>query len=355
MFNVLKATLCLSLVVGALGVAQDASAAKKLLIVTNQPGAAAAKEIKKYILGVAPFGYLDRSEFDIEIKEFDSRSNPIKCKSAVFKYDETTAKAYVVNSGATGEAARRAERSLVKGHTIARIPECDEAALARVSQQFQADLMMYVIDHPVEGGRGQAIPIVTTASPPGVALHEMLHGFGFADEYEYAVEEAVLHCSQRHWKNIAFIPDERGSYRSSDDVRALHGAQIPWIETLKKSAPLVNRSKLGSPKSSDELGLYPSKMCDKIGVKTWKPASGVTVMENYNSTLLPNAYWPTIFQKLEVSQARRTQLMRIKASQGYAEWNAAPCDPNAKPEVGGKVICDRRAQTISPTERPYAP
>lgn len=313
--SILKRSISLALPgVITLGAVFGASTAhaKKLLIVTNEPGAKKAMLIKNKIQTMQPFGALTSEEFSIEIKQLDKQGPQIECKPKVVKYSEAELVAVRYYAAQNGVKLSSADEAKYKaGYTIDRLVECDKAGIARIGAHYQADQLLFVYNSPNQGGSGGDIPIILSGSIPGVGVHEWLHTFGLADEYAYTTsQEAALYCANRHWVNVGMFNDQP-PYRSSDDVRTRHRDQIPWLPQLSASNALVTGEQLGTP-SPQALGIFPSKTCTKLQKKlrSWKVSREETIMENTYSSYLPKAYWPPILRELGVSDKRIETLMK---------------------------------------------
>jgi hypothetical protein len=284
--------------------------AKKLLIVTDQPGGAKAREIQHLFQTTTPFKLLKASEFTVEVKILDSSSKPIKCYPTVLKYTDKEIESMKYWSAKNGMPLSDDQvQKYKKGFVIERLTTCDKQALAALGAQFQADRMIFVHDSPVMGGSGGDIPIILSGSGSGIGMHEFLHAYGLADEYAYPKDEAPFYCGQHQWANVAIF-QEQPPYRSSDDVRVRHAAQIPFLPYISKSAELITGEHLGSPKAGN-LGIFPSKTCSNVvpALQSWKSSSNPTIMEDPYSTYIPKPYWPTILSGLGVSRNRIDSLM----------------------------------------------
>ncbi|MFN7728956.1 MAG: hypothetical protein ACK5P7_07355 [Bdellovibrio sp.] len=103
---------------------------------------------------------------------------------------------------------------------------------------------------------------VTSASPPAVALHELLHLVGFKDEYAYVNEgEANLYCAARSMAPNLTIFLSSPPYSSDGDARARHAGDIPWYSRI--NAPSISSPPELGTTENDKTGLYPAKTCEK--------------------------------------------------------------------------------------------
>ncbi|HVK61000.1 MAG TPA: hypothetical protein VM432_05600 [Bdellovibrionales bacterium] len=300
-------------IVGSLVV--STAQAKKLLILTDQPGATKANEIRKLIQTTVPFKLLKSSEFSISVEYVDPKTKPVSCKPRKIKY--TDDEIYSLQYWAKVKGIEISPEELKKykeGYTIDRLVECDLVALAALGVQFQADSLMFVHNSPWEGGSGGDIPIILSGSRPGIGMHEWLHGFGLADEYAYKKEEAPFFCNRTDWGNVAIFNDAP-PYSSNDDVRIRHRDQIPWLTYLSPKADLITSNNLGSPKFGN-LGIYQSSTCKNVSptLKSWKPSGHMTIMENPLSTYIPKPYWTNILTGLGVGSDRIAALLKVSVT-----------------------------------------
>lgn len=311
----LKLAFMLVAIIAAASVAH----AKKLLIVTDQPSAAKAKEIQQLITSTTPFKLLKSSEFTVEVKVVDINSHPVKCAPKVIKYTDKEIESLKYYSEKNGIPISKEQLALYKkGYTIDRLVDCDKDALAQIGAQYQADRMMFVHESAWEGGSGGDVPVILSGSRSGIGMHEWLHSYGLADEYAYRKEEAPFYCGQHQWANVAIF-NEQPPYRSSDDVRTRHHDQIPFLPYLSNNAVLITGEHLGSPKAGN-LGIFPSKTCTNVTptLQSWKSSSYATIMEDPASTYIPKPYWPAILSGLGVSSARIDSLMKTAVA---PTWN----------------------------------
>ncbi|MES2856166.1 MAG: hypothetical protein V4692_09895 [Bdellovibrionota bacterium] len=305
--------------------------AKKLLILTDQVSGIKARQIQKLIQTTLPFKLLKSSEFSVAVEILDPKTKPISCKARRIQY--TDAEIYSLQYWAKEKGIVISEADLKKykdGYTIDRLVECDTPALAALGVQFQADSVMFVHASSYEGGSGGDIPVILSGSLEGIGLHEWLHTFGLADEYAYAKEEAPFFCDRKDWANVAIFNDSP-PYPSNEDVRVRHRDQIPWLPYLGPKAAIVNEGRLGSPEAGN-LGVFRSKTCTNVTpeLKSWKPTSYPTVMEDPYSTYIPKPYWTAILSGLGVSQDRITYLLKTSVSPTWSK-NRDPRAPNPPP------------------------
>lgn len=293
------------------------SQASQLVIVTDEASGAAASRLEKLIRVTYPFKLLSTSEFNIKIKVIsESQSKNLSCAPKKIKYTEPEIHSLVYHSQRAGVTMSEADiKKYRDGYTIDRLVECDSAALGILGAQEGADHMIFMKQSQHEGGSGGNIPVILSGSRPGIGLHEWLHSFGLADEYPYASHEAPFYCVQK-WVNVAIF-NALPPYRDSDDVRARHAEQIPWLPYISRHAKLVSREKLGSPEKGN-LGIFKSDTCRNVNpqLESWKSSSHPTIMENPFTNYIPKPYWSAILSGLGISSERTRVLLKTEVKPG---------------------------------------
>ena len=169
--------------------------ASHLVILTDQPSGAKAREIKRLIETTLPFKALNRNELSITVEILDPKRTPIECHTLHVKYTKAEIRSLEYWAKKQGMTLTKEDlRKFREGYDIPRSIECDRSELARIAARFQADHALFVRDNPYEGGSGGDIPVILSGSREGIGLHEWLHTFGLADEYQYAKNEAAMFC-----------------------------------------------------------------------------------------------------------------------------------------------------------------
>lgn len=297
--------------------------AAKILIVTDEPTQKKAKEIKKLLLATPPFSLL--KDFSVVIrflpKESVTCSRPLvdqpqqgndsvndtqpnniqepqipnSCKQMFSNAKNTSG-----NSDSEKEAAAQAQVQIAAAQ---RLVVCDAGqALMDISGKENADRTIFVKESDTWAGAGGSSITITTAVPPSGAIHELLHSFGFGDEYEYASPcEADTYCpyvATGYWGNIAVLEDF-SPYKSDASARQIHSSKIPWYSSIKPRTLITTGTSLGTPKKN-EIGLHRIQVCDKAESKvtSWKPGSQTTVMETLNTGYIPTFYYAKIAESL---------------------------------------------------------
>lgn len=311
----------------ALVTAVHAHATTTILIVTDQTKAAKAQEVAALFRSTEPFSLMK----DLKLKVIQTTPKKLGCSSAPFTENDLVATSADDPEELLARAEGR-ERAWSFGFTatlppscsnkdgpISRLINCDtpqaNAYLSALQRTEKAQIAIVVKTDSRYGGSGGKRPVITTGSPASMAIHELMHQLGFADEYAYiSACEADIYCTSGAQDskspsgygalpgtafNIAAF-NARSSYASNADARAAHGKQIPWLTSITATTNLVTNGKLGSPPASGVTALYRSTVCDKASQRrdTWQPVSDNTIMKTLATTKIPKAYWPTIATSL---------------------------------------------------------
>jgi hypothetical protein len=183
---------------------------------------------------------------------------------------------------------------------IARLPVCDTHNIVLDANSRNVNQAIIIKDNPVYGGSGGVIPVVTSASPARVAVHEYMHTLGLSDEYEYSPSEAVTYCNGRTTDNMAVIAPNPNGYPNDSAARSQHMGQIPWAEFIKGETKITHSSEtqLGTDTINHEMyatpnatrassrmgsvvGLYEGYTCKNAvpPMATWQPGREATIME----------------------------------------------------------------------------
>ncbi len=139
----------------------------------------------------------------------------------------------------------------------ARCDWLDESA-AHLAASAQAQHVFVMAEHGLANVRGQVAYFSPEASVD-VVMHELLHLYGFMDEYPISAQLAKTYCSGEGKKAINL-----------------------WV---------------GAPENAPK-GWVPSRTCQGHGVASFKPVAEQTNME-FQSLALPNAYRAAFYQQIE--------------------------------------------------------
>ncbi len=302
----------------------------KIVIVTDQTKAVKAQEVAALFRSTEPFSRLKNLDFKV-IKTSSAKlgcnvAPPTALDVAADKNFDLLENVESRDRLATSlNLKKRSARFLLpascndQGSTPpTRLIACDSIQsilfLGALKKTEKAAFVIVVKDEPRYGGSGGENPVITTGSPASMAIHELLHQLGFADEYNYLNAcEADLYCppggddtiSRSGFGshpttafNVAVFLEEK-SYGSSDDVRNKHNKQIHWLNFIDKKTELLTNGKVGTPQRG-LIGLYRSGVCEKASTltPTWESVSEPTIMRTLKTTYIPKDYWPTIAKSL---------------------------------------------------------
>lgn len=189
----------------------------------------------------------------------------------------------------------------VQKTNLNRVVTCDsEAIIAHMAGENNADRVILVYDSASYGGASSSTAMVSVGLPTNGAIHELMHTFGFADDYMYASAcEADTYCPR--WKSTpnSTIFQDSPPYPSDAVARARHSSQIPWFAQILPTTLITTGSQLGTPVRG-AIGLYPGKQCiySSDHLKIWSPGDLPTVMETLNVSYIPKSYWPAVAEGL---------------------------------------------------------
>ncbi|MBL7669109.1 MAG: hypothetical protein JNM39_01365 [Bdellovibrionaceae bacterium] len=330
--------------------------AAKILIVTDQPTQQKALEVKKFLESTPPFSML--KDFSVVIRLLPKNSvsctRPLVDQQTVVSQQGEAAKDEIVkssdqtnqppmpasckkmmsqaaNTNPQGKAESKATQIAQQEVAAAqRLVVCDTgAALMEITGKENADRTIFVKESDEWAGAGGASITMTTALPAAGAVHELLHSFGFSDEYEYYSEcEADTYCPYLQGQaspNLAVFK-ENSPYESDASARKKHSSQIPWFSKIRPKTLITTGTNLGTPQKS-EIGLHQVGVCDKAEtrVKSWRPGSKTTVMETVETAYIPEIYW------IQISEGLGTKIVLAKSNKS---GKATSIENSASPARG---------------------
>jgi hypothetical protein len=306
--------------------ATQAFATTTMLIVTDQPKAAKAQEVAALFRTTKPYSLMK----DLKLKVIQTSAAKLGCQAApisaadVVATNESDQETLLARSEWRDRESRAKNFDLPrscsnKDAPISRLISCDTPQanryLAALQKTERAQAIIVVKTDSRYGGSGGSRPVITTGSPAAMAIHELMHQLGFADEYAYTNAcEADIYCDENAGDfkspsgygalpgtsfNVAAF-NARTTYSSNADVRKTHGRDIPWLSFISASTDLVTAGRLGSPAKAGEIGLYRAVVCDKASDRhdTWLSTSDATIMKTLGTTYIPKDYWNTIAKSL---------------------------------------------------------
>jgi hypothetical protein len=208
---------------------------------------------------------------------------------------------------------------------IPRLAQCD---LDSVRESCgDADLCPVYTGVPDIGAGAQRFPIVSSSFPWTTMLHEVVHTFGFTDEYAYTMKETGIYCpGVLNWQN-GHTRNSKEVFSTKELAENFCKKIISWCQlAIDSGTPVVQKTEDGkyrigspTPKSCPDvtLGVYPGGSCQaKNPNGTWRPYFCPTVMgypalgEDYCSVtkrhkiilnspnLLPEYYQRRIFKRI---------------------------------------------------------
>jgi len=119
--------------------------------------------------------------------------------------------------------------------------------------------------------------------------HELVHSYGFTDDYGYTPTEAPIYCTVNDWPN-GHWDNLPSSYPDAMSAQAACVERVPWCrEALAAGTPVVHELPtggfaIGSPPPasgcpSDVLGVYVGGSCQNMPAgQAWRPYFCPTVM-----------------------------------------------------------------------------
>lgn len=146
---------------------------------------------------------------------------------------------------------------------------------------------------PSIGAGGAKYPIVSSSFPWTTMLHEIVHTFGFTDEYAYTHSEVGNFCSSSSsWPNGHSHTTQNSEEELFDtELKAISACkkQIPWCkQAIDEGATVVQKIasgkfKIGSPLPEKcptaQMGVFPGGSCQALSPKaTYRPYFCPTVM-----------------------------------------------------------------------------
>lgn len=221
---------------------------------------------------------------------------------------------------------------------IARLAQCDMEKIKSLCGDV--DMCPVYTTVPEIGAGNPKYPIVSSSFPWTTMLHEVVHAYGFTDEYAYSRSETTVYCPDKvSWHNGHSHVTKRGKeeyYQNASDAEASCRKLIPWCKDAIDAGAIVVQAApngkfiIGSPPPvscpSVLLGVYPGGSCQaKSPFGTWRPYFCPTVMgyptlgeENCpvsrrhriiknSPNLLPEHYQKSIFAQI-VSAAGRSNV-----------------------------------------------
>jgi hypothetical protein len=212
------------------------------------------------------------------------------------------------------------------GLEIKRLITCNDRYLQKMQAKHKANLAA-VYTSTAHGGSGGSIPKMSNNYESSLVglTHEILHTFGFSDEYTYSPEETKVYCVEKMTGNlnVAYFNDSP-PYESDIMAKEKHQSEIPWMGHILGTTLITSGTKLGTSPAKEILkhgnqsaGLYPGGDCSNT-MKTWRP---------YEESLMKTLNDPTIYP---IYEERILEVMNQAGGYHYQKPDSnssqAPCD-----------------------------
>lgn len=172
-------------------------------------------------------------------------------------------------------------------YNIARLAQCN---LSRVSRPCRGmDFCPVFTSYPNIGAGHARNPISSSSFPWTTMLHEMVHSFGFTDDYAYTHSECRSYCGVGTWNN-GHSDNDGNRYSTEAAAIAACVRRIPWCQkAINEGTSVVQKNddesfKIGSPAPAEgcpstTLGVYLGGSCQNQNPNsTWRPSFCPTVM-----------------------------------------------------------------------------
>ena len=238
----------------------------RLVLVSDAESMTKAQEFARYLRERAPFNRIPADQFEISF---------------------TTLTPDQMDCGNNTPAAPR-------------LVTCDEDAINREKRRVGGHAAA-VFTSRGSGGSGGQIAVASRDYPTSTMLHELLHVFGFADEYHYEGFEVEHYCTPpREGPNVAIITP-RPPYPTKEDALGRHSRNIPWVGEIAAATPVTESQQLGTPSSySQDIGLFEGSHCTNArGTrKIYRPYLN-SIMKSLNAGVIQPLYERRILEAME--------------------------------------------------------
>lgn len=233
-------------------------------------------------------------------------------------------------------------KEMACGNSVPKSPRlivCDPERLEAAARQASGSRPVHRVLAFTSRGRGGSGGRVIAASlnhPRRTMLHELLHSYGFGDEYEYGEEELEYNCTPPRWRsNIVSFRPARSPFESEAQARLLHAQDIPWFNQIGAETPITTDHELGTAPGllpPTQAALYRGGGCDRK-VPTWRPYAGANIMSTLETAYIPESYERQILRRMSSERGEAIQLL---------------------PPMG-EALPSSRSVDATPRERDYAP
>lgn len=217
----------------------------KILIIADAASVTSANAYRTYLMNKRPFSRMNSEDLQIEVQSVPPAD--MAC----------------TNPGGVNN----------------RLINCNNDNLRNLRRDANANLAV-AFTSTATGGAGGEIPIATSNFadyPIATMFHEMLHNYGFADEYDYTTEtEYQAFCTPpRNSPNAAFFADAP-PYANDGEGRSRHNSDVPWMGRIDAATLVTHGTALGTTTlpalavGGQVIGLFEGGSCS-LHLKTWRP------------------------------------------------------------------------------------
>ncbi|MDC8830924.1 tetratricopeptide repeat protein [Alteromonas gilva] len=160
---------------------------------------------------------------------------------------------------------------------------CDIAALDEVTQA-KGFTHAVILAKSGKANVNNGVMYLDVGDTYSVFVHELAHFVGFVDEYPLTRELAREYCQRKTAPNLVFL----------GQITYAPLSNIDFWETFEYP-----------------VSLYPSRTCNNIGVKSYKPSERITFMENHDAHYIPPLYLSIWRQRLQQRSSQRPIAMNF--------------------------------------------
>ncbi|WPU63511.1 hypothetical protein [Peredibacter starrii] len=189
-----------------------------------------------------------------------------------------------------------------------RIIHCNREELLRLKANAKAHLALAFTSKGT-GGAGGVIPVASKDYPIQTMFHEMLHAYGFDDEYDYDENEKKVYCDKPTSSvNIAYFKD-KPPYVDDSAARKIHAKDVPWMGKIPSENSIVTAGNLGSQfgrviNGTQTPGLYRGGSCNSDKTPAWRPYQN-SIMKGYDDDTIYPIYEEVILKSIESAMGQK--------------------------------------------------
>lgn len=189
-----------------------------------------------------------------------------------------------------------------------RIIHCNHQELLRLKAVAKSHLALAFTSKGT-GGAGGTIPVASKDYPIQTMFHEMLHAYGFDDEYDYDENEKKVYCDKpANAANIVYFKDTP-PYVDDSAARKIHTKDVPWMDRIPVGNSIVSAGSLGSQfikivKGEQSPGLYRGGSCNSDSTPGWRPYQN-SIMKGYDDDTIYPLYEEVILKSIESAMGQK--------------------------------------------------